>query len=255
MALSQRHLIRLLAWLCLLATPSAWSGAQTPPDRQEQPATFRLITLGPSEPVTYDLSPGKPRIIHSGTNTFSDPLPIPGNGLLNFYRIGASEAPGLPPPRIPVAEIRVPTNETRSILLVLIPGGLPGRPLPSLSNGKPAEFSALILDNSEAAAPANTMRVVSFSKRPAALRWGPTIVQLSPFEARLVPYPEGTRARFELATLFQGEWAPVISNTQMISPGTKLTLFITDPRAAPDTSDLLDLDIQQILEVLPPVAR
>ncbi|MFA6959120.1 MAG: hypothetical protein WC205_00020 [Opitutaceae bacterium] len=252
MALSQRHLIRFTAWLCFFSSSAFCATAQNPSTQQDIPATFRLIALGASEPFLYDISAGKPRHVYYGTNAFSDPLPIPNGGMLNFYRLGESTDPKLPPPRIPVAEIRVSTTETRSILIVLIPGGLPGKPLPILANGKPAEFSALVLDNSDTASPANTMRVVSFSKRPTAVRWGPTVLQLNPFESKLIPYPEGTRARFELATFLGNQWAPVISNTQMISQGTKLTLFITDPRTASNTTDLLDLDIQQIVEVLPP---
>lgn len=250
MALSLRHLIRVVSWIFLLAATS-WATAQTP----TAPSTFRLIALGTSEPFIYDAEAGRPRTIYSGTNNFSDPMPLPPGGMLTFYRLGQSNTPGQPAPRLPIAEIRVPTGENYSILIVLIPGGLPARPLPVLSNGIQAEFSALVIDNSDAASPANTMRVISFSKRPAGVRWGETVAQLAPFETKLIPYPPGTRARFELATLFAGQWKPVVSSTQMISQGTKLTLFITDPPSSPEQPDVMNLNMQQILEVLPAAAR
>lgn len=253
MAFTQRHLIRLPVWLCLLCAINAvCASASAASGQTEIPATFRLISLGPAEPFIYDVSPGKARNVYYGTNAFSDPLPIPNGGQIVFYRVMPNPDPKLPPQRMPVAELRMPLNETRSILVVLVPGGLPGMPPPILPNGKRAEFSALILDGSETAAPADTMRVVNFSKRPAAVRWGPSVLQLPPFESKLIPYPEGTRARFELATFIYDQWTPVISNTQMISIGTKLTLFITDPPSVPGVADIPDLDIKQIVEVIPP---
>lgn len=246
MALSRRYLIRAVLLLGLGLSPGRPLPAQSP---TAPPPAFRLLSLGDAEPLRYDLDRQTTRIVNLATTTYSRPHPLPADRRLRFYRLGESPAPGQPPPRVPVAEISIPTDAPTPVLIVLIPGGLPGRPLPVLANGAHAEFSALVIDDSATAAPRDHLRIISFSQRPAAVKLGDQSVQLAPFETRNLPYPPGTRAALLVATLSTGAWAPVISTMQMLAPDTRITLLLSDPPPGPSGVSPADLRLRKIAEV------
>lgn len=251
MAFSQRHLNLLLFVLGLLSCLGAHA---QPAPGHDAPPTFRLISLGEAEPLSYDLDRKTTRNVYLTTTTYSGAQPLPANGVLNFYRMKANPDPKLPPERVPVAEIKIPADSPKPVIIVFIPGGLPGRPLPILENGKPAEFSSIILDDSPGAAPKDNLRVLSFSKRPVGVKFGEATVQLAPFEHKLVPYPAGNRTALLVATFSMETWQPIISTIQMLAPNTRITLFFSDPPQKPGEMESRDLFLRKVVEVLPPPA-
>lgn len=249
MAFPQRHLILLLCVLGLSACLRL--SAQTTPSG-EAAATFRLISLGEAEPLRYDLDRKTTRTVYLTTTTYSSPEPLPANGVLRFYRIKENPDPKLPPDHVSVAEIRIPADSPKPVIIILIPGGLPGHPAPLMENGQPAEFSSIVLDDSPAASPRDNLRVLSFSKRPVGVKFGDATVQLTPFEHKLVPYPKGNRTALLVATFSMETWQPIISTIQMLAPNTRITLFFSDPPPIPGEPESRDLFMRKIVEVLPP---
>ncbi len=245
MAFSRRHLILTLFALCGSGLRPLAAQAPTEP-----PPSFRLLSLGNAEPLRYDLDRKNTRIVNLTTTTYSRPQPLPANHQLQFYRLGESTVPNQPPPRLPVAEISIPHDAPMPVVVILIPGGLPGRPLPILSNGETAEFSALILDDSETAAPRDHLRIISFSQRPAAVKLGEQGVQLAPFETQSIPYPTGSRTALQVATLYHQAWAPVISSMQMLAADTRITLLLSDAPPGPSGTPPADLRLRKVVEVL-----
>lgn len=249
MALTRRYLTALFLGALAILCPHI--RAQTPP---EAPPTFRLLALGEADPISYDLD-RKPRTVYLTTNNYSGAHPLPTNGVLNFYRLKPGTDPKLPPERVPVAEIKIPADSPKPVIIILIPGGLPGRPVPILENGKPAEFSSVILDDSTTASPPDHLRVISFSKRPVGVKFGDFTTQLAPFENKLIAYPEGNRTALLVATFSMDTWQPIISTVQMLAPNTRITLLFSDPPQKPGEMESRDLFLRKVVEVLPPPAR
>ena len=246
MAHPQRHLTAWIFFLGLLL------GVSAPAQPVEIPPAFRLISLGDADPLLYDLDGKTTRTVYLTTTTYTRPQPLPANGDLKFYRIKENPDPKLPPERVPVAQVRVPANSPMPVIIILIPGGLPGRPVPILENGKPAEFSTILLDDSPAASPPNHLRVLSFSKRPVGVKFGEATSQLAPFESKLIAYPAGNRTALLVASFSMDTWQPIISTLQMLAPNTRITLFFSDPPTVPGELESRDLLLRKIVEVLPP---
>jgi hypothetical protein len=249
MALTRRYLTLLLVGV--FSALGLHLRAQAP---AEVPPSFRLLSLGEAEPISYDLE-RKPRTVYLTTNNYSSAHPLPSNGALNFYRLKTNADPKLPPERIPVAEIKIPPDSPKPVIIILIPGGLPGRPVPTLENGKPAEFASIILDDSPAASPRDHLRVISFSKRPVGVKFGESTAQLAPFENKLFAYPSGNRTALLVATFSMESWQPIVSTVQMLAPNTRITLLFSDPPHKPGEMESRDLFLRKIVEVLPPPAR
>lgn len=250
MAFSQRYLILALALGILLPFAKAQPGAEPPP-----PA-FRVLSLGSVQPLYYTVDARTERRVSLSTTNYSRPHPIPANGVASFYRPGPPAIPGGPATRVTVGEIRLGQRKPGDALIViLIPGGMPGMPLPTLSDGHPAEFASVVLDDSPTTHPADTIRVLSFSKQPAAVRLGQAGAQLQPFESKIVPYPTGDRAMLQIATYANNAWMPIVSNLQMLAPDTRLTLFLADIPPTPDNPSPTEITYRRIAEVLPVAAR
>lgn len=248
MAFSQRHLgIFFLLGLasCLRVSAQTPSGAEAPP-------TFRLISLGEAEPLRYDVDRKTTRTVYLTTSDYSSPEPLPVNGDLEFYRIVNNPDPKLPPTRVPVIQIKIPAESPKPVIIILIPGGLPGHPAPLLDNGQPSEFSSIILDDSPKASPSDNLRVLSFSKRAVGVKFGDATVQLAPFEQKLIPYPDGKRTALMVASFSMDNWQPIVSTVQMLAPNTRITLFFSDPPVIKGERESRDLYLRKIVEVLPP---
>lgn len=250
MAISQRHLIRLF-WTVLCFAPLGFLHAQTSP--ATGPGTFRLLALGSVEPMLYKADSRTQQRISLSTSSYSRPYPIPANGVISFYRIGVAPTPLQPAPVLPVAEIRVGQHTAEQpIIIILIPGGHPKIPPPVLADGKPAEFSALILDDSFSAHPKNTLRVLSFSKYATAVKLGTSEgAQILPLESKTIAYPSGDRAMLQIAAFTHNMWAPVSSNLQMLAPDTRLTLFLSDTPPSQGNPDPREVTFNKIVEVFP----
>lgn len=251
MALPQRYLTLaalLLAWL--LPAPAARSAdAPAPPP----PPSFRMLCLGTIESLLYSPAPGVERRLSLGTSAYSRPYPVPENGRVSFYRPGPPAKPDGPPTRIEVGEVRLgrlQPGEVRSV--ILIPGGLPGAPPPALASGAPAEFACVVLDDSRSAHPAGSVRVISFSRQPAAVRFGAEGAQIPPLQTKLLHYPPGDRAMLQIATFADDAWMPIASSLQMLAPDTRVTLFLTDQAPTPGNPRPTEILYRRVAEILPP---
>jgi hypothetical protein len=256
MAIIQRHLIFLL-WAALCVSPLHTAQAQTAP--VAAPGTFRLLGLGSVEPMFYRSDARTQQRISLSTSSYSRPYPIPANGIISFYRIGVPASALLPPPMIPVAELHVGQHTAEQpIIIILIPGGHAGIAPTVLADGKPAEFSAVVLDDSFTTHPKNSLRVLSFSKHPTGVKLGSADgAQVRPLESKVIPYPAGDRAMLQIAAFTNNMWAPVSSNLQMLAPNTRLTLFLSDipPSAAnPDPREVTFNKIVEVFHSFPPQA-
>lgn len=245
MAFTHRYLIVVLILGFFIHPTHAQPDAETPP-------AFRVLSLGSIEPLFYAVDARTQRRVSLSTTNYSRPHPIPSNGVVSFYRPGPPAVPGGAPTRVPVGEIRLGQRKPGDALVViLVPGGMPGMPLPSLPDGRPAEFASVILDDSPSAHPADTIRVLSFSKQPAAVRLGQAGGQLQPFESKIVPYPAGDRAMLQIATYANNAWMPIVSNLQMLAPDTRLTLFLADTPPSPGNPGPTEITYRRIAEIMP----
>jgi hypothetical protein len=243
MAFSLRHLIVLLFGVALIpALPLAGQTNPVPP-----PATFRLLALTPVEDMLYDLR-GKPVSVVPGQNAGSQPYPVPASGVLAFYRLVPSSAPGEPPVRVPVVSAKAEARDGATTLVLLLPEGPPVEYDPS---APPRPLKSLSIDDSATAHPAGTIRVFSFSLRPVVVKIGTETVRLVPGEPALIPYPPDTRTWVQVATTGEGGWRRVIGTPQMLAPETRLALFLSD--LAPSLNDPKPegLSLRKVIERMP----
>lgn len=249
MAFSSRYLIAAF-FLGLLSVVIAQPAAEP------APPAFRVLSLGSIEPLYYSLDGRSQRRVSLSTTSYSRPHPVPENGLVTLFRLGPPATPGGPPTRVIAGEIRISHRQPGdTTAVILLPGGLPGKPPPTLSDGTRAEFASVILDDTPSAHPVDTIRVLSFSKQPAAVRLGQAGAQIQPYEAKIVPYPDGDRAMLQIATHANNTWMPIVSNLQMLAPGTRLTLLLCDIPPSPDNPAPTEIVYRRIAEVLPLAAR
>lgn len=246
MAFTRRYLT-LLAGLLLSASSLLFGAPDGPP-----PATFRLYSLGSVEPMYYRIDAKAERRVSLSTAVYSRPHPLPADGTLSFYRIGVSDDPKIPPPKIPVATIKTGATEPgRTILIILVPDGAPGLPAPVLADGTRAEFAAMVLDDSPTAHPVDSVRVVSFSSHNVALRLaGETMLQIPPLGNKIIPYPSGDRSMLQIAAFTDNMWAPVASTMQMLAPGTRITIFMTDTPPTADNPKPTTIEYRKVAEVV-----
>ncbi|MFH1499637.1 MAG: hypothetical protein ABII82_17645 [Verrucomicrobiota bacterium] len=246
MAFTRRNLT-LLAGLLLSAVSQLFGAPDAPP-----PATFRLYSLGSVEPMYYRLDAKAERRVSLSTAVYSRSHPLPADGTLNFYRIGTSDDPKVPPPKIPVTTIKTGAAEPgRTTLIILVPGGTPGLPAPVLADGTRAEFAAQVLDDSPAAHPVDSVRVVSFSTHNVALKLsGDSVLQIPPLANKIIPYPTGDRGMLQIAAFTDNMWAPVASTMQMLVPGTRITIFMTDTPPTADNPNPTSIEYRKVAEVI-----
>ncbi len=253
MALTFRHLILPAVLVCFGVSIA---NAQAAP----RPDTFRVVSLGPTEPLRYDVDPRTTNTVDFPTTTYSRPYPIPLDGELSLYRLVDNPDPKLPPAKIIVAQLRLPPRSSGADqpptprVIILVPAYLLPSNAPRAPDGGPLEFLPMVLDDSASTHPADHLRVISFSRRPSAVMFGAKSTTLDPFKSAVIPYPETYRTKLQVATLVTGQWRPIVSSTQMLARDTRLTLFLIDPPPTEDDPAPVDLRLRKIAEVLPPSA-
>lgn len=250
MALSLRHLIRRIVTLGFAAS-AAFTGATVPLRAQPAPpppppATFQLYSPSPLGDVFYELK-GRSVPVNVSNLAFSDPALAPPGGRVALYRFAAAPEPGLPPVRVPVLTTTVPDKPGASSLLVLYPEGPP--PLNTALDIRP--LIPLLLDQSPAAFPPGTIRVFSFSARPAIVKIGDTAVPVPAFQLVPIPYPADQRTWLRVATVGDQGWQRVIGSPQSLGANTRLTLFLRDIAPSQYDPKPVGLLLGKILETLP----
>lgn len=250
MALLRRNLVLLFAAALLFP---ALARAQARP----QPDTFRVISLGTIAQLSYAFDSRTTTTLSPPVgSSYSKPYPVPLDGRLTFYRMVPAADPAKPAVKTVVAEIKlrgrpmdVPTPPA-PYLLVLVPSAQLAKP-PTDSHGAPLEFQTLLLDDSFDAHPKNHVRVINFSKRPAAVALDRSAHQLKPWESKNIPYPSRDRGRLQAASLLNDKWVSALRQTQMFEPNSRLTIFLCDEQPNEFDPNPVGLDLRKIPEVFP----
>jgi hypothetical protein len=237
MALPLRNLIigTCLFWVATLrGTTVAPTTAHTEP-------VFQLYCIGTNVDMLYNYQ-GKKRQAYAGQTMFSEPLPVPSNRLLNFYREDPPEKPDEPPIHVPEATATIPAG--RGPFLVLLAPSSTGAALPLASR---------VVDYSLKAHPAGTFRVFSFSKRKIAVKLGSITAELTPGESLLIPYPDSTSTWLQVAVADETGWHPVVGSIQGVSAGSRTSLFLCDVITAAGEEPGKGLLVRKIKDI-PPAA-
>src|SRR5690606_1115188 len=167
-----------------------------------------------------------------------------------FYRLAPAPDPTTPPIKVPVVSASVKSNKGAETLIIFYPDGplvqydetAPSRPLKSMS-----------LDNTLPAHPARTIRVLSFSKRPVAIKIGEQTIMLKALEPSIIPYPEGSRTWINVATTDEHSWQRVIGTPQMLADNTRLALFLNDIPPSRNDPNPVGLSMKKIIETIVPL--
>lgn len=243
MAFSLRHLISLAltaAALLAVATPLRAEPAPLPP------ATFQLYSPIPLGDLFYDLK-GRPVPVHVSHHAFSDPVLVPAGGTVALYRFKPAAEPGLPPVRVPVISASAPSADGAQSLVLIYADGPP--PPDGTPDVRP--LRTLLLDQSPAAFAPGTIRVFSFSARPAAVKIGATAVPVPPMQIVSVPYPADKKTWLHIATVGEQGWQRVIGSPQTLGDLTRLSLFLRDIPPSLYDPKPVGLLLGKITETLP----
>ena len=185
--------------------------------------TFRTLAVGHEDiyNVFYDDQKGRPVAVSATRNNFSRPYTCPAQSVVSFYRLIPAVAPATVPTRVPVGQVNL--SKPGPWLLVMKATG----PWPS-----PVELQ--VVDDSWAARPVLTLRVVNFSKRHAAVQLGDTSFELPSGNSYLLNYPAGVRQQWiKVAMKDAHGWTLRVAGPQSFKPNTRSTLVLSD--ALPDT--------------------
>lgn len=216
MALTQRYLIRAVFSLLLLTAVVA--RAQTPPAPEPPPPQFRVVTMSGVETFFFDVEK-KQEVLTPGVGSFSRLYPSPKNREVVFYTMAANPDPKLPPVKVSVAKAQLPGQKPGPFLIVLA------------ANPATAElkFSALVIDHSLEAHPANSYRVFNFSKRRLAANVAGVKMVLPTGQHENAPYPNSRKAWIQIAADEKDDgWLLVSSSPHPVGVNSRTTIFLVD---------------------------
>lgn len=240
MALPRRHLIRGLAsLLALLATGVAHSTARAakPP---ENPSQFRVLALGnpvPLERICYDFGKQSTPLLPSDISLSPLYARRAEDTSLTFYR----QVPPVPP-------------ETQPSRLPLTTVGLGATPLSLVVlKATKNQVSSTALDDSWAAFPSGTVRVVSFSKRRIAAEVERTPAEIAPNSFHLFRFStEKPRIRIKVASQDGETWQMRFNNSQAVLPGCRVNVVLYDQEPTPEDPNPSHLVVIKMVDPLPP---
>lgn len=241
MALLQRHLTALAAFVTGLTVPGVTSFAQSAPP----PVMFRTLAVGNSAAVAnlFYESKGRSVPLLAGSLNLSPFYPAPDDGHLVIYR----ELPAIPPETKPrklvVAETRlVPTGPSLVMLAATIQAGSPG-------------VTALTVNDAWDAQPADTVRVFNFSRRRTAIQLESATVELATAQSRVLPLaPDSRIADLKIAVWEKEAWQLESANPPAIIPRTRLVIVITDLEPTPQNPRPTEVNVFGIYDTNPPAA-
>ena len=223
-------ILPLVALLCVLP-----ASAQT--DRAGQSRTFRLTsTAGVYNDLSYDLRGSKTPVFAS-LSGLSVPYVCPTSRTLSLYR----EVPppeGSPPDTKPtkqvVAEVALPTDYQRSIVLLA----------PAPANA-PLPIVGVAIEELPKEHTVGTFRVINLSSHPAAFALGNNVIPLAPQASSIVPFsPQPTAVK--VAVRIGNPWRSVYRNERRLDANLRAYCVIIDSVAVdeftPPAQALLLLD-------------
>ncbi len=240
MALSFRHLICAAVWV----VPISHATAQAAPPGSP-PAVFRTLSVDrPVSGLFYDHQ-DRPIALSANGSTLSGAHRIPANGLVALYRRLPSEQPGGPERRVPVTEVRLTGEGPHFLLLSSTPDPTgPGN----------VRISALPVNASWEIHPIETIRVLNFSKRMAAVRVGESATELPSGTEKFFPYPEGTKVWVKAAVKEPDGWVIRIGAPQAIIPGTRSLIVLGDAPPTEEDPEGRRLKIRNVIDTTRPPA-
>lgn len=240
MAFLHRYLITIITLLTGFAAEGV--RAQEPLDK---PVTFRTLAIGNTiGPFFCDLSPGKPSAISAGHSELSQSYARPKDGVLEFYSEGPPDKPGGKPRRIPLNKVNL--GKGGPYLVLLFQSSEPTAPGGATTNVQ-------AFDDSWDAHPLGTVRVLNFSKKPAAIQIGSTTAEVAVSGMHIFSYPSGKGyLSLKVAMMEDGNWSMRWNSAQGIVPGVRPTFVITDMAPTPEDPNPVAIDITSIFDVSPP---
>lgn len=132
--------------------------------------------------------------------------------------------------RVPAATLAVPPSLTHAIVVLT-------------ATPAPGTYAGVWIDDSPAARPAGTIRVVNFSKSRVTVRIDTAGFTLAPSETRQVSVtPEVTRVSMQAEAQAGDRREPVAGNPIPMRPGVRLLLILREGRPTPgNPTRLVDL--------------
>ena len=239
MAFAQRYLIALFI---ILTVPAAivMVRAQQP---TEHPVTFRAISIGyAATPLLYETAPGKALIVAAGNGELSQAYMSPPDGMVSFYREVPAEKSTDKPRRIPAGKAHL-GDEGGPYIIILSP---------SPNNSDPTKTELQVIDDSWTAHPIQTVRVLNFSKRLAAVQVASASEQINTGGTHIFPYPSGKGyILFKVALMEESGWVLRWNAPEGIIPNARPTFVITDMFPDPEDPRPLAIDITSIFDTSP----
>ncbi len=216
--------------------------AQEPVDK---PVTFRTLAIGNTiGPFFCDLSPGKPTAISAGHSQLSQSYVCPKDGVLEFYSEGPPDNPGGKPRRIPLNKVNLGKGGPYLVLFFQSPES-------TALGGVTTSVQAF--DDSWSAHPLQTVRVLNFSKKPAAIQIASNTAEVAVAGMHILSYPAGKGyLLLKVAIMEDGQWTMRWNSAQGIVPGVRPTFVITDMVPTPEDPHPVAIDITTIFDVSPP---
>ena len=196
-------------------------------------------------------------------DAYSEPYVCPPGGLVNFYRVTPGATHTDPPVKTSVAQVRIEKTDGKFLVLLVPnpksqssvyvpPAGHPDDPNYIIRPTVMDNMVALLLDDSIEAHPANSVRVINLSRRPAALKIGQSMSQVAPAQNMVIPYPADTRVWLHVAIFGDQGWQRVIGGPQNFTPDTRIAIFLNDIPPSKNDPNPIGLALKKIIEPVAP---
>lgn len=203
-------------------------------------ATFRTFAIGENvADIFYELS-GKPVPVTAATAGLSTPYDVPAGGRIVFYRLQPADTPEGKPQRVTVADVNL--NGVGPFLVFMA-----DKP------GTPGKILVQVVDDSWQTHPVETIRLFNFSRREVAARIviKEVVVELTPGQDRVLPYPVIGQFWMQAATKESTGWVMRVSAPQVAPPKARITAIIFDELPSPDRPVTRELYLFKFIEIAP----
>jgi hypothetical protein len=234
-----RHLIRCAATIFIVAGHIPASRAQSDSPPPPQPLYFRVLSLGNAIPLAdlrYEYK-GKLGFIAPSDVALSPLYPREKSGPVTFYREVPPVPPETKPQRIPV--FTADLGESGLQLLIL-------------KGNRDNTISHVVINDSWESFPAQTVRVLSFSRRKIAAEVETRNAEITPGQSNLFSYSsDRPRIRCKVASLNEGTWKLNYNKSQAVVPGARINIIISDDDPTPADPVPESISVSKMIDPLP----
>jgi len=242
MANSDRHLkplgILTLGFAAVFTSGFSQGG---PPAVEPTPLLFRAVAVGNTVPLAgifYEYK-GKSLMVYPSDVSLTPAYERPNAGPLKMYREIAPIPPEKIPRRVPVFTANLGSDPLYLIVMVATADNT---------------VTHMIINDSWAAFPVQTVRVLNFSRRNVVVQVEGALAELASKEMHLFPYSKNRlRIRCKVASKEADGWKLQFENSQAVIPGSRVNIVISDCEATVDDPNPDGINVLKMIDpLLPP---